>query len=243
MSLADNISKWIRQRVKEADAKGVVVGISGGIDSACVAALCKKALGANVLGLILPCESNPEDERLARLVADKFHIKLEKVMLDSVYESFGKALPPAGKLQLANIKPRLRMISLYYFASKMNYLVAGSGNKSELAVGYFTKYGDGGVDILPLGGLLKSEVRKLAKELGIPKEIIDRPPTAGLWRGQTDESEMGITYENLDKAISAIESGRQKSFFSPQIILKIKKMIKSSQHKRNSIPVYKKSKR
>ncbi|MDD5291937.1 MAG: NAD(+) synthase, partial [Candidatus Omnitrophica bacterium] len=120
----------------------------------------------------------------------------------------------------------------------MNYLVAGSGNKSELTVGYFTKYGDGGVDILPLGGLLKTQVRRLAKELGIPREIIDRVPTAGLWQGQSDESELGITYENLDKAILAIESGRTSNFFSKEIVSKIKKRNKLSQHKLLSIPIY-----
>ncbi|MDD5618428.1 MAG: NAD+ synthase [Candidatus Omnitrophica bacterium] len=242
MSLSDKISKWIKKQVEDANAKGVVIGISGGIDSACVAALSKNALGNNVLGLILPCESSPEDERLARLVADKFGIKLEKVSLDSIYKEFKSVLPPADKIQLANIKPRLRMITLYYFASKMNYLVAGSGNKSELAVGYFTKYGDGGVDILPLGDLLKADVKELAKELGVPQEIIDRPPTAGLWRNQTDESEMGITYENLDKAILTIESGKDKISFTEEIISKVKNMMKLSDHKRMSVPIYRKAK-
>lgn len=242
MSLADKISKWIKKQVEDASAKGVVIGISGGIDSACVAALSKNALGNNVLGLILPCESNPEDERLARLVAYKFGIKLEKVNLDSVYKEFKSVLPPADKMQLANIKPRLRMITLYYFASKMNYLVAGSGNKSELTVGYFTKYGDGGVDILPLGDLLKADVKELAKELGVPQEIMERPPTAGLWHNQTDESEMGITYENLDKAILTIESGKAKGALPEEIISKVKNMKKVSDHKRMPIPIYKKAK-
>lgn len=238
MNLSNRISRWIRQKVKEAKAKGVVVGISGGIDSACVAVLSKKALGKNVLGLILPCESNPQDEKFARLLARKFNIKLKKVSLDSVYKRFRSILPASKKLCSANIKARLRMIVLYYFANKMNYLVTGSGNKSELTVGYFTKYGDGGVDILPLGGLLKTQVRKLAKELGIPQEIIDRVPTAGLWQGQSDESEMGITYENLDKAILAIESGRARNFFSKEIVSKIKNRNKLSQHKLSSIPIY-----
>jgi len=240
LSLSNSISKWIKEEVAKANAKGLVVGISGGIDSACVALLCKKALGKNVLGLILPCQSDSRDERIARLLAKKFNIKLKKITLDSALKEFKSILPKGRGLSLANIKPRMRMIVLYYFASKMNYLVAGSGNKSELTIGYFTKYGDGGVDILPIGGLLKTEVRELAKELGVPKEIIDRPPTAGLWQGQTDESEMGITYNNLDRAILAIESGNQKRIASPQITAKVKNMIRYSQHKRDPIPVYKK---
>ena len=243
MKLANNIARWIRKEVKKAGAKGVVLGVSGGIDSACVAILSKIALGRNVLGLVLPCQSDPKDERLAMLLAKKFHIKIEKVALDSVFKEFRNILPRARGLSLANIKPRLRMISLYYFASKMNYLVAGSGNKSELTIGYFTKYGDGGVDILPIGGLLKTQVRELAKELNIHQEIIDRPPTAGLWQGQTDESEMGITYENLDRAILAIKSANYKKFTSSQIISKVKNMIKCSQHKRDYIPTYKIGKR
>ena len=119
------------------------------------------------------------------------------------------SVPQGNDLAKANLKPRLRMMILYYFANSQDYLVAGTGNKSELCVGYFTKYGDGGVDILPLGGLLKTEVRKLAKELGIPKEIIDRTPSAGLWKDQTDEGEMGMSYEDLDFCLEAIEKGEE----------------------------------
>lgn len=243
MGLSGDIANWIKKQVEETQAKGIVVGLSGGIDSACVAVLSKMALGDNVLGLILSCQSNPEDEKFAHLVADKFKIKLEKVYLDEVYDKFISILPDANKLSLANLKPRLRMITLYYFANKLNYLVAGCGNKSELAVGYFTKYGDGGVDILPLGSLLKTEVRVLAGELGIPKEVVERVPTAGLWEGQTDEGELGISYEDLDKAIVAIDSGKAKDFFSQDIIAKVKKLIKASEHKRLSIPIYEKGRR
>ena len=139
----------------------------------------------------------------------------------------------------ANLKPRLRMCALYYFAQKLNYLVAGTGNKSELVVGYFTKYGDGGVDILPLVGLLKTEVRQLAKELKIPREIIEKTPSAGLWHGQTDEGEMGITYEELDRIIVAI--GRKKiKGISKAKLSKVKKMMRGSLHKRAPIPVFEK---
>lgn len=240
MNLSSEIANWIKQRVEESKTKGAVVGLSGGLDSTCVAILSKMALGSSVLGLILPCQSNPEDERFARLVAEKIDIKVEKVELDLVFDKFCESLPSAGRIISANLKPRLRMITLYYFASKMNYLVVGCGNKSELTAGYFTKYGDGGVDILPLGGLLKTEVRELAKDLGVPSEIIERVPTAGLWDGQTDESELGISYEDLDKAITALESGKSQDFPSQEVLKKVKELIKRSEHKRSSIPVFKK---
>ncbi len=240
MSLSTDISSWIKRKVKEANAEGVIIGLSGGLDSSCVGALCKKALGEKVLGLILPCHSNPEDENLALFVADKFNIKIEKIVLDSLYDKYLEILPEGKKLAKANLKPRLRMLTLYYYANNLNYLVAGSGNKSELSVGYYTKYGDAAVDMLPLGGLLKSEVRELAKELGMPKEIIARVPTAGLWQGQTDEKELGLSYEDLDRAIIAIGEDKANNFSNPEIITKVKKMIGSSEHKRITPYIYKK---
>lgn len=152
-----------------------------------------------------------------------------------------EVLPLGNKLASANLKPRLRMLTLYYYANNLNYLVAGTGNKSELMVGYFTKYGDGGVDILPIGGLVKAKVRELAGELGIPKEIIDKPPSAGLWDGQTDEEEIGITYEDLDKGILALESGspgtgmtknQAHMVIDSHILSKVENLIKVSAHKR-----------
>jgi NAD+ synthase len=238
MSLSKDISNWIKKTAKRSGAKGLVFGLSGGIDSACVAALSKMALGDNVLGLIMPCQSDSKDEEFARLVADKFKIKLEKIDLKPMYDRFVEALPDSGKMALANIKPRLRMITLYYFANKLNYLVVGTGNKSELSVGYFTKYGDGGVDILPLGGLLKTEIRQLAKELDIPDAIIKRVPTAGLWEGQSDESELGISYEELDKTIVSLELSKSKKGASGQAAKKVQKLINNSDHKRICIPVY-----
>jgi len=242
LNLSRDIADWIKKQVDGAKAKGIVVGLSGGVDSACVAALSKMAVGDNVLGLTLSCQSSSQDAKLARLVADKFKIKVENVCLDSVYEKFIEILLESNKLAQANLKPRLRMITLYYFANKLNYLVAGTGNKSEAMVGYFTKYGDGGVDMLPLADLLKTEVRALAKELGVPKEVIERVPTAGLWENQTDEGELGMSYEELDKAILAIESGKADSYPNKEIISKINKLMQASEHKRQPIVIYKKGK-
>ncbi|MCX7903123.1 MAG: NAD(+) synthase [Caloramator sp.] len=202
--VAMELVEWLRERVKEANAKGIVLGLSGGVDSAVVAAAAKKAFPIDTLGIIMPCYSNPQDEKDAILLAERLNIKYKKVVLDEVYDSLLKAVGSTGnenRLALANIKPRLRMTTLYYHAALLNYLVAGTGNKSELTVGYFTKYGDSGVDILPLASFVKHEVWELARYFNVPEEIINKAPSAGLWENQTDEKEMGITYKELDEYI------------------------------------------
>ena len=238
--LVEKICSWFREVVNQAKAKGVVIGLSGGIDSSVVACLAKKALGEKVLGVIMPCYSSAIDEDYARLIAKMLKIKIERVSLNSIYDSILGVLPGGKKMALANLKPRLRMLILYYFANSLNYLVAGTGNKSEVLIGYFTKYGDGGCDILPLGDLLKTEVRELAKELRIPKEIIERVPSAGLWENQTDEGEIGITYEELDGIIMAIESN-QKSSVSPGVLARVEELMRESAHKRSPALVFRKS--
>lgn len=235
--LAEEISNWLKLKVKSANAKGIVFGLSGGVDSAVVGVLSKKALKDKVLSLILPCYSYSQDVKDAKLFAKKFNIKTKTIILDSIYDNLLKILPPDDKLACANLKPRLRMITLYYFANKFNYLVAGTGNRSEITIGYFTKYGDGGADILPLGGLLKTQVWKLAKELKVQDFIINKPPSAGLWKGQTDEEEIGISYKDLDKAIIAIETGKYRSV-DKSIINKVKKLILSSAHKKKPPPYF-----
>ena len=226
--LVDRIVAWIRGRIEEAGMMGGVVGISGGVDSAVVAVLLKKAMGNRMLGVLMPCHSNPSDTEDALTLVKTFDIPYRLVDLSPVYDVFLRVLDEedrGGDVSLANIKPRLRMITLYYFANKLNYLVVGTGNKSELEVGYFTKYGDGGVDILPIGGLLKTQVREIARFLGIPERIITKPPSAGLWEGQTDEGEMGLTYEALD---TYLLEGKGDS----NIIKKIERMREKSKHKR-----------
>ncbi len=235
MKRTEVIVDWIREKVEQTRTRGAVLGLSGGLDSSVVACLAKKALGERVMGLLMPCHSDPIDEEYACRVAKKFDIKTRRIVLDSIYDTFLEVLPIGGKMSLANLKPRLRMITLYYFANNLNYLVVGTGNKSELMVGYFTKYGDGGVDILPLGGLLKTQVRELAEDLGIPSEIRKRVPSAGLWKEQTDEGELGLTYEELDKAIEVIESHKETGL-SLKKLERVEKLIKNSQHKR-SLPL------
>jgi len=238
MELANYISGWIKEKVEEAGAEGIVLGLSGGVDSSLTAALAKKALGDKVLGLLMPCHSDPTDLEHAKLVAARFDIETEYVDLGPVFDSLMASLPRGSDLAVANLKPRLRMATLYYFANSRNYLVAGTGNRSEIAVGYFTKYGDGGADILPLGDLLKYQVREMARELGVPEEIIAKSPSAGLWAGQTDEGEMGITYEELDRTILAIEGG-DTSGYDKTTLERVKAMRAASEHKRQPIPICK----
>jgi len=235
--LADEIARWIARHVAAARARGAVVGLSGGIDSAVTAALCRRALGDDVLGLVMPCESDPSDAEDALAVAAWLGLATITVRLDAAYWALCEELIDLTEQARANIKPRLRMAALYAMANSLNYLVVGTGNRSEIAVGYFTKYGDGGVDILPIGWLLKCEVRNLACELGVPARIIEKPPTAGLWAGQTDEGEMGITYEELDRAIDAIESGRA-DVIAPEVRAKVRGMMERSAHKRALAPVF-----
>jgi len=239
MSLADQIAAWLREQLAAAGADGFVLGLSGGVDSATAAALAVRAVGPEqVLAVLMPCHSQPEDARLAHLVADTFGIPTITVELDGAYDALTAVLPPSEHpLAAANIKPRLRMTTLYYLAQSRNYLVLGSGNKSEILVGYSTKYGDGGVDLLPLGSIYKIRVWGLARELGVPQEVIERPPSAGLWPGQTDEEEMGITYADLDRVLTAIEAG-DTSGIETAMLEKVQKMVAQSAHKRAMPPVF-----
>jgi len=229
-----------------AGSQGFVFGLSGGIDSAVVAKLCQMAMPQRVLGVMLPCYSHPQDEEDARLVASTFSIPTARVDLGPAFDSLTESLMHAVKglpthvnsvdikqqLPDANLKPRLRMTSLYFVANSLNYLVAGTGNRSEITLGYYTKYGDGGVDLLPIGGLLKSEVYMLARELGVPERIITKPPTAGLWVGQTDEAEMGFSYDMLEAFLI-----QGPSAVPPIVAARITQLRRSSEHKRELPPI------
>ena len=243
---ADDIAAWLRQRMAAAGARGFAVGLSGGIDSAVVIRLCQMAAPENVVGVILPCHSDPRDEADAKLVADHFGIPAITLDLAPAYDLLLSDLKAAtaqlpksqlagcdaeARLPVANVKPRLRMTSLYFVANSLNYLVAGTGNRSELTIGYFTKYGDGGVDLLPIGKLLKSEVRAIAREIGVPDSVIDKTPSAGLWVGQTDEAEMGFSYTDLENYLT-----RGPDTVPPALALRIERLVRVSDHKRALAP-------
>lgn len=206
----DYLINWLRDVVKKANAKGLIVGVSGGIDSAVVACLMKKAFPDNSFGLILPCHSNPIDQELAEKLNKKIGLEYEVVdlsktfdiMMQSFNANFETNDTKSYKDARSNTKVRLRMTTIYAYAQAKSYLVLGTDNAAEWYIGYFTKHGDGGCDIAPLIHLTKGQVIQAAKELGVIDEIISRPPSAGLYNGQTDEDEIGVSYNDLDLHIT-----------------------------------------
>lgn len=203
--VVSEITSFIQKIVKQAGVKGVVLGLSGGIDSNLVASLSVRALGSeNVLGVLMPTSFTPEqDIQDAKTVADMLSIKTEYIDIDPIVENFFRALRVdqtnvSTKIAMANTRSRTRMIILYYFANMKNYLVAGTGDKSEDLIGYFTKYGDGGVDFLPIAHLYKTQVRKLAEYLGIPKRLAYKPSSPQLYPGHKATDEIPADYDVLD---------------------------------------------
>ena len=226
--------QWLSDQVNNAHANGIVLGLSGGIDSSVLAALGREALGRNgVLGVIMPCHSIPEDEADARLLADSLDVNFERVDLSGVFDALCAGVGGnLDSLTMSNIKARLRMVTLYAFAQSQNLLVCGTSNRSEYETGYFTKYGDSGVDLMPLAGFLKRDIREMARLLNVPDRIITKAPSAGLYEGQTDESDMGFTYDVLDEYLA---SGR---ITDPAAKQRIDVMRRRSEHKRKPIPIF-----
>jgi len=238
---ADVIKSFISFRVNEAKAKGVVIGLSGGLDSAVTTKLCVEALGKEkVFCFLLPTENTPkEDTEDALEFAKSLGVKYRIINISGIVKKIASTIHnKMKKKEMGNIHARTRMIVLYYFANKNNYLVVGSGNKTELLMGYFTKYGDGACDIMPLGDLYKTQVRELAKHLKIPEKIINKTPRAGLWKGQTDESELGIKYEILDQILYDMEKGLKNNEIVKSVgveiseVKRIKNIVNSTKHKR-----------
>jgi len=225
-SIENKIMNWIGDKVKDTKTNGIVIGLSGGIDSSVSAVLCRKILDKlKVFGIILPCYSNNNDLRDAELLTNKFDIQYIIYPLNDMYDSFKSHNPLSDNLTDANLKSRLRMAVLYYYANYYNSLVVGTTNKTEYEIGYYTKYGDGGVDIEPIADLYKTEIKKLAKYLKIPDKIINKAPSAGLWKGQTDEDELGITYSELDKQLKSKKYSKL-----------VRDLINKSKHKRQMPP-------
>ncbi len=240
----DEIQKWIKEYTDSAQVDGIVVGLSGGIDSAVTSALCVKAIGKDkIIGLGLPCSSIPQDLKDAEKMANLLGIKFIQIELTSIYNEFIKVTEPLFKstnIATANLKPRLRMMTIYYVGQSLGkFLVAGTSNRTELAIGYFTKYGDGGVDFEPIGGLYKCEIREVAKLLNVPEKIITKPPSAGLWEDQTDEGEIGLTYNVLDEIIFRIDNELDLKDLNKNDVEKVKKMMKFALHKNEMPPSFK----
>ncbi len=225
-NVISNIENQIKDYVKN---KGAMIGISGGVDSAVVATLSRNALGNHrVLGVLMPYGN--QNMRDAITLLDFLLIANEEVNIKSIVDQYD--FLKLDKISRGNIMTRTRMTLLYAFSNKLNGLVIGTSNKTEIELGYFTKYGDGGVDIEPIGDLYKTEVYDIAKILGIPKKILTRKPSAGLWKGQTDEDEIGVTYAEIDSVLRGeIKQG--------QVYETVLRLRKTSEHKRKMPPVFK----
>ena len=232
LELADALGGWIKETVGRTSARGLVVGLSGGLDSSVAAALGAGALGAGkVMGLVMPCGSSREDTRDGLRIAEHLGIGSIVTELSPVLEKFLEAggIHDTDQLGRANIKARLRMTMLY--AHSGDRLVLGTSNYSEILVGYWTKWGDGAADLQPLARLYKDEVRELAGALGLPEWVIGRVPSAGLWPGQSDESEMGVTYRQIREYF-------QGGDVPAEAAERIASMQESTEHKRSPVPYF-----
>lgn len=245
----NEIEKFIKESVKNSNTDGLIIGLSGGIDSALVAFLAQRAIGSeNILGITLPTKTTSRNDiDDAKKIADILGIEYKIINIDNIINSFLKICPhETNKLAKGNLKARTRMLILYNHANSMNRLVIGTSNRSELLVGYFTKYGDGASDLIPIGDLYKTQVWELARELNIPTEIISKAPTAGLQENQTDEEELGIDYISLDKILHSLydlrldeETISQKLNIELTEVQRIKSIVQKSEHKRNMAPILK----
>jgi NAD+ synthase len=223
LEISRKITEFISEEVKITGLKGAIIAVSGGIDSALTLSLTAKALGPERVRAITMPERDitPKSDitDVMRLTA-MYDVTCDIVEITPTLEALSRALPlidSSDKLATGNIRPRVRMIVSYHYANALKMMVVGSSNKTEHLTGYFTKYGDGGVDLMPLGDLYKCQVRQLASYMGVPQEIIDKTPTAGLWSGQSDEGEMGASYDTID----LILWGREKKFSAQEIASEI----------------------
>ena len=241
------LTEFLCHKVNSAGSKGMVLGLSGGVDSAVVLALGAKALGKkNVLAVFMPEQDSPMgDLEDVRMLSRHFGVELKVMDITRILETFKEEAGVIGhssKVASGNLKARARMLALYWIANSGNYLVCGTSNKTEMLVGYFTKFGDGASDIAPLGDLYKTQVWELAKVLGVPEKIVSKVPTAGLYPGQTDEDELGVKYHVLDQILFGLDQGmsHQEIVGSLQptgsgdhkTIARVESLIKGSSHKR-----------
>lgn len=230
MKYIDDLVNWIRKEVKKANALGVIVGISGGVDSALVGYLAKKSFPNNSLGILIPINSDCNlDLKDGLELVNKIELKHQIVNLENEYREIKTKLDIDSNLINGNIQSRLRMLTIYAYAQKNNYLVLGTDNKAEYDLGYFTKYGDGGCDLLPIVRLHKSEVYNYAKLINVPDNIISKKPSAGFWWDQCDENELGFTYDDYELYC-------KKNLKDGEIVKKIERQILKTNHKRKQIP-------
>lgn len=245
----DEILRFIRKVVSDAGAKGAVIGLSGGIDSAVVGALCVRALGKDrVVGILMPASHTPKkDTDDGRQMAKSWGIKLYEVGIDPIFDAFLGAVPAfkgENKIAKANVKARIRMVINYFIANSHDMLVAGTGDKSEDLIGFFTKYGDGGVDFLPIAHLYKTQVRQLGAHLGLPEEVVSKPSSPQLWPGHKAVDEIPIAYETMDPVLVALfdeklpaKEAAKKTGVDIKVIEDILRRHEASAHKRSYPPM------
>ncbi len=238
---ADRIVGFIRDTVRGSGCDGAVIGLSGGIDSAVVTKLTVEALGPKkVINVFMPSATTPEDDhRCTSEFSSSLGTDYRVIGISPMVDAFSDALGLGAedRLSRGNISARCRMTILFDIARRMNHLVIGTSNKSEMMMGYFTKFGDGACDVVPIVNLYKTQVRELAGIIGIPKEIITRPPSAGLWEGQTDEGEMGVTYNDLDNVLFRMDSMDDREISEEtgvpvEKVSEIRERVRKTAHKR-----------
>ena len=243
----DHITNFVREQVDTAGAEGAVLGLSGGIDSTLVAHLAVDALGAeNVHGLVLPARVSGDDNMSdAERVARELEMSYDVIEIEPIVESLLGAYPEAegDRMAVGNARARVRGVLNYLVANHESRLVLGTGNRSEGAVGYFTKYGDGAVDCHPIGNLYKVQVRQLARHVGVPDDLVEKPPTAELWADQTDEDELGLTYDTLDSILAthvdgplSVDATARHLGVEPETVEHVRALFEASEHKRNPPP-------
>ncbi len=243
----DRITTFIDDMVERAGADGVVLGLSGGIDSTTVAYAAVEALGSDaVLGLSMP--STVTDERNitdAERIGEELDIRIEEIEIEPIVDAFLNAYPDAADDRMAtgNLQVRIRAVLNYLLANAEDRLVLGTGNRSEAMTGYYTKYGDGAVDCHPLGNLYKCQVRQLARSLGVPEDIVTKTPSAEMWSGQSDEEELGLTYDTLDAILATHIDGPLSTSataatlgIDSETIEHVEDLVATSEHKRHMPP-------
>ncbi len=219
-----DIVEFIKSKVSESKTDGIVVGLSGGIDSTLIAYLACEAVGKdNVFGIVMPSATTPSEDNLHGVeTAQRLGIDYKEIAIDGILNEYLSASQlEDDNLAIGNLKARIRMSIIYYFANHKNYLVSGTGNKSEILIGYFTKHGDGACDMEPIGDLYKTDVYKLSEYMDIPQGIIEKPPRAGLWNNQTDEDEIGMSYDLLDQILYLYVEGMKNTEIAEKLDISV----------------------